>query len=282
MSVKLNTVLTNKISLDDINIGCIKINDNIIFGRNNSNNNPPAIDDPFNGYDYIPNNEIWYKTSDNEPLTKYFDDLSWSDDNEIISHEYDSNSGYCKIKLKNDFIRFPYTKRIKEFYDINNDCYVEEDVGLFTYTDNGSSAYIPNLLMRKVTEIILPSCITYIPNNFGCSTSFTKLDFSQLTQLTKIGNYFLYGRNLETIIFGDMPNLNTIGFDFLYYGSVKNFIMKGSELLTLPLMDLGTSNYPIPDSIYVNDELIEQYKNAVPNLQDKFKPLSEYTEGESL
>lgn len=70
-----------------------------------------------------------------------------------------------------------------------------------------------------------------------------------------------------------MPNLNNIGVAFvLSCPNLKTFIMKGSEVLALPL----TKSSATPTTIYVTDELLEQYQEVVQKFADKFKPLSEY------
>ena len=129
----------------------------------------------------------------------------------------------------------------------------------------------------QVIDLSPLSEVTSIGNGFlSYCRNLQTIDLLPLTSVTKIGNKFLYTcTNLQSPIdFSSLSGVTSIGSGFLgYCTKLKTFIIDvPDKVVSLPL----TKSTETPDSIYVNDDLLEQYKEAVPNFADKFKLLSKY------
>lgn len=94
--------------------------------------------------------------------------------------------------------------------------------------------------------------------------TITNIHDNVISGLSKVVNIDLSG----------FTNVTSIGAGFLRgCTSLKAIIINNSnKVISLPLEKAMVT----PEVIYVNDELIEQYKEAVPKFADAFRPLSEY------
>ena len=137
-----------------------------------------------------PNNEIWYKTSDKQPVT--LSTLDWGT-NEIISNEYDAEKDCCVITFKDKLTEIPDA------------------------SDTSSSLFGTSSKIQEV--VFLPSTIKRIGNNcFSFYNNNIKyIDLSNCKQLEEIGNNFYTNYNSETTIidFTNCHKLKTMGNDCL-------------------------------------------------------------------
>ncbi|MCH5234933.1 MAG: hypothetical protein J1E16_06535 [Muribaculaceae bacterium] len=164
--------------------------------------------------------------------------------------------------------------------------------------------------VKGINDLSIFSNATYIGNNFLNNTIISVIDLSQFKNALYIGDNFMsnisISNNNRNISFLDLTilprNINHIGDNFMS----DNYIEKVNLSITWDINELGNNlfytnrcnmtfiiNSPnkLLDNIinkiyfnyngktyYVNDELIEQYKEVVPKCADLFKPLSEYNE----
>lgn len=126
----------------------------------------------------IQNNEIWYKTSNSQPI--YVDDI------DIKSNVYDPIIGYCVLSYNSEITR-PFAFR--------NDSH--------NFTEEGI-----------LTEIILPSSITDLPGAFlRNQDGIDKVDLSRCEKIVKIPEEFCLGcEKLWTVLLP--PNITEIDWDF--------------------------------------------------------------------
>lgn len=166
-----------------IKIKKLKINYIDINANGGSGGGDPEIPDTD-----LSNAEIWYKTSDNKPIT-----ISGKVDfgATFVKNEYDSSDGYCKI-----YFDSPVTQIVNPTSDYET-CFIERS--------------------NTLTEIVhLPSSLTKIGNYFvrEC-TKLTNINLQTLTGLTEIGNYFCEEcSGLTSINLSVLTELKTIGNNF--------------------------------------------------------------------
>ena len=189
----------------------------------------------------LPDNEIWYKTTDNEPV-----ELTTTDGFGVnfISNEYDETDGYCKIKFDGEVTTIPGTSLEDGFMtqsttltEISHLPSTIESIGdqFLTYCTGLTSVNLSGL--RNVTSIgndFLSECsglqtlelsplskVTSIGDYFLSSCSgLTSLDLSPLTGVTSIENYFLWKcSDIQTINLSGLSNVESIGNAFLTYCS---------------------------------------------------------------
>ena len=150
------------------------------------------------------------------------------------------------------------------------------DLSPLSKVTNIESAFLASCKGLQTIDLSPLSKVTSIDEEFleNCS-GLQSLNLSSLSGVTSIGDYFLSGcLGLTSIDLSPLSNVTWIGMLFLSNCSnLKTFIIDHPEgLITLPL----EKSYITPDEIYVNDELLTQYQQAVSKWSSKFKPLSEY------
>ena len=189
-----------------------------------------------------PLNEIWYRTEDNTPISlsysigMYITSYDNSNMNiDLISNEYDSNSGYCKLKVDKDIVYWNprnttgyslfYNKNIKSIDYIPETI---ESIGKYFITTSSINKLeflkigdLPNL--KSIDERFYYNSFA---TNYGNSNqTISNFELGNMNQLESIGDYFIYVYSssnytinkitINKIKIGNTPSLKTIGNYFI-------------------------------------------------------------------
>lgn len=177
-----------------------------------------------------PLNEIWYRTSDNQPILLN-SDVRINNSNNFKNY-YDEKTGYCKIVCDSDILKVNYL-----FYNNDNLISVDYLPESLEYTEN---KFLNNCWNLKYINI------GNLPNlkgifdllQFGVSTNYItktinidyiKIGNMQLLEYISSGCFHITSNanstdvklTISSVDIGDMQNLETIG-NYFFGGSCNN------------------------------------------------------------
>lgn len=190
----------------------IKINDKRVVGVTKGNTSFSKI---YKGTDLVfqknggvvpeSEREIYYRTSDNQPLT-FEGRYTYPDRSTIEFNEYVPELGCCVVRFDSRLISiqnlFSREETLTEVIKIPS---TVMDLGNLCWGCNNLT-YVNLKGLNKVRDI---------KDSFLSLTSLTYVDFSDLTSVTSIGNDFLTNAKIENIDLSAFTNVTSIGEDFL-------------------------------------------------------------------
>lgn len=140
-----------------------------------------------------------------------------------------------------------------------------ETIGGYVLTYNGALKTVDMSTFTSLKKI--GSSFLYTPSK---ELEMVKFNFPNLTE---IGQSFLGSTRHETLDFSTFTSLEKVGTMWTR-PTVRNLIIDMDKVFTL-LSNINPSMYS-DSKIYVPDNLVEDYKQQIPNFASYYRPLSEY------
>lgn len=243
------------------------------------------------------NNQIVYKTRDNRIID--VSTLAWG--NTIQSNVYDPENDYCIITFANDVTYLP-----DKFFNTNDwisniiwipstvtriGAQVFKNLGYMTgqfagYLDFSNIEEVEigeqfcYAIPKTCNYINAPKKITKVGKDYlAACNGLIELNTNSFNGITEIGTgFYSYCTKLETVDLSGLKDVETVGSDLLARCSALKTIIIDSpdKALTKVLNAINTTYLTNLAEIYVNDDLVEEYKSNVSKFSGMFKPLSEY------
>lgn len=212
-----------------------------------------------------PTNEIWYRTENNVPISLneggkigncFGEYNTLTSTFECISNNYDSSSGYCKIKFNKEIVNWniysnSYTSSFFYLYPVKSIDYIPESIeqigsyfcGYKKFPQSINISNLPNL--RVIYSYFY---YNFYDTNYGSiSDTITNFELGDMPQLESIGssfirvasasNYTINKITINRIKIGNTPKLKTIGDYFIGVNtSLGNY---PEATLTIGSLELG-------------------------------------------